>query len=110
MEVAAEGGSFLTVLKRNGDIAVLDDKGRELEKYKVPYGATLKVTNVHEAQVLVEWDPHRIPILAEKTGVVRFKDIEIGETVREEQAKGGRASELMVIEHTAESPADHHRG
>jgi DNA-directed RNA polymerase subunit beta' len=105
VEVAAEGGSFLTVLKRNGDIAVLDDKGRELEKYKVPYGATLKVTNgtkVRKAQVLVEWDPHRIPILAEKTGVVRFKDIEIGETVREEASKQGRASELMVIEHTGE--------
>ncbi len=50
----------------NGDIAVLDDKGRELEKYKVPYGAILKVTNgtkVRKGQALVEWDPHRIPIL-----------------------------------------------
>ncbi len=105
VEVASEGGSFLTVLKRNGDIAVLDDKGRELEKYKVPYGAILKVTNgtkVRKGQVLVEWDPHRIPILAEKSGVVKFKDIEIGETVREEAAKQGRASELMVIEHTGE--------
>jgi DNA-directed RNA polymerase subunit beta' len=105
VEVAAEGGSILTVLKRNGDIALLDDKGRELEKYKVPYGATLKVTGgtkVRKGQVLVEWDPHRIPILAEKSGVVKFKDIEIGETVREEASKQGRANELIVIEHTGE--------
>jgi DNA-directed RNA polymerase subunit beta' len=105
VEVVTEGVSVLTVLKRNGDLIVLDDKGRELEKYKVPYGATLKVTNgtkVRKGQVLVEWDPHRIPILAEKSGVVRFKDIEIGETVREDAAKQGRASELMVIEHTGE--------
>ena len=64
-------------MKRNGEFAVLDDKGRELEKYKVPYGATLKVTNgtkVRKGQVLVEWDPHRVPIPAEKSGTVRFKE------------------------------------
>ncbi len=105
IEVATEGGPVLTVLKRNGEIAVLDEKGRELEKYKVPYGASLKVgpgAKVRKGQSLVEWDPHRTPILAEKSGVVRFRDIEIGETVREEAAKGGRIRELIVIEHTGE--------
>jgi len=33
---------------------------------------------------------------------VRFKDIEVGETVREEASKAGRESELIVIEHTGE--------
>ena len=104
-EVEFESGMVLTSLKRNGEIAVLDDKGRELEKYKVPYGATLNFpagTMIRKGQVLVEWDPHRTPILAEKTGIVRFKDIEVGETVREDQAKAGRVRELIVIEHTGE--------
>ncbi|MCH7601234.1 MAG: DNA-directed RNA polymerase subunit beta' [Planctomycetes bacterium] len=92
-------------LKRNGEIAVLDERGRELEKYKVPYGAILRAapgTKVRKGQLLVDWDPHRTPILAEKEGVVKFKDIVIGETVREEKIKGGSGKELIVIEHTGE--------
>ena len=50
------------------------DKGRELEKYKVPYGAEIKLASgasVKKGQILVEWDPHRTPILAEKAGIVQ---------------------------------------
>ncbi len=93
----------MLALKRNGELAVLDDKGRELEKYKVPYGASLNVhqgDKVKQGQVLVEWDPHRTPILAEKSGIVRFKDIIDGETIRIEATRGGGKSELIVIEHT----------
>jgi DNA-directed RNA polymerase subunit beta' len=100
-----DGATVLTSLKRNGEIAVLDAKGRELEKYKVPYGAVIKSRpgdKVKKGQLLVEWDPHRTPILAEKSGAVRFKDIDEGETVRREAAKAGKAEELIVIEHTGE--------
>ncbi len=103
--VETDAGPALFVLKRNGEIAVLDDKGRELEKFKVPYGATVRTppgSKVKKAQILVEWDPHRTPILAEKSGTVRFKDIVIDETVREEQTRAGRIRELIVIEHTGE--------
>ncbi len=105
VEVEIEGETILAVLKRNGEIAILDDKKRELEKFKVPYGATLQVRTgdvVKKGQILVDWDPHRAPILAEKSGTVRFKDIVLGETVREEAIKGTRAAELMVIQHTGE--------
>ncbi|MCZ6446080.1 MAG: DNA-directed RNA polymerase subunit beta' [Planctomycetota bacterium] len=105
VEVETESGTVLIALKRNGELVVLDDKQRELEKYTVPYGATLKVeagAKVKKGQILATWDPHRTPILAEKSGIVRFKDIEIEETVRQEQARGGRAMELIVIEHTGE--------
>ncbi|MHC4429401.1 MAG: DNA-directed RNA polymerase subunit beta', partial [Planctomycetota bacterium] len=103
--VEIDGVKVLITLKRNGELVVIDDKGRELEKFKVPYGAivrTLPGSKVKKGQVMVEWDPHRTPILAEKSGIVKFKDIEIGETVREEQAKGGQITELIVIEHTGE--------
>ncbi len=105
VDVKIERGTVTTVLKRSGEVAVLDEKNRELEKYKVPYGATLRVKareKVKKGQILVEWDPHRTPILAEKSGIVRFKDIDIGETVREEQTKAARITELIVIEHTGE--------
>ncbi len=112
-----DGNDVLVTLKRNGEIAVLDDKGRELEKYKIQYGSYILVRNddkVKKGQVLVKWDPHRTPILAEKAGKVRFEDVVIGETVRPEQeaaaakTKGKAAATtaggtaLVVIEHKGE--------
>jgi DNA-directed RNA polymerase subunit beta' len=104
----AEGHKRLVALKRNGEVVVVDAKGRELEKYKVPYGSTVMVTDgekVKPRQQLVVWDPHITPILAEKAGTVRYEDIEEGETARlEEERKGGQGGEakLVVIEHKGE--------
>jgi len=105
VETEYDGDRVLTALKRNGEIAVLDDKGRELEKYKVQYGAIIRVrpgAAVKKGQTLVDWDPHRIPILAEKDGKVQFEDIEENVTVRKETSRGGTKPELIVIEHTGE--------
>ncbi|MBZ0173321.1 MAG: DNA-directed RNA polymerase subunit beta', partial [Phycisphaerales bacterium] len=96
-----DGNDCLVSLKRNGEIAILDDKNRELEKTKIDYGAFMYVKpgqKVKRGEVLVKWDPHRSPILAEKGGIVRFVDISIGETVREEDAGKGQQA-LVVIEH-----------
>ncbi len=90
-------------LKRSGEIAILDEKNRELEKFKVPYGASITVAdgaNVKAGTRLVMWDPHRVPILAEAEGVVRFQDIEEGETVRVEVERTGQR--YVVIEHKGE--------
>ncbi len=99
-----DGNDIMVALKRNGEIAILDAKGRELEKQKVPYGASILVKSgdeVKRGQQLVKWDPHRLPILAEKEGIVRYVDIEVGETVREEDAGQGRKA-LVMIEHKGE--------
>ncbi|HSZ55365.1 MAG TPA: DNA-directed RNA polymerase subunit beta' [Tepidisphaeraceae bacterium] len=107
--VDAEGQKRLVALKRNGEIALLDAKGREKEKYKVPYGATVLVGDgekVKARQQLVVWDPHITPILAEKGGTVRYEDIEEGETARMEEERkgstGGTEAKLVVIEHRGE--------
>jgi DNA-directed RNA polymerase subunit beta' len=96
-----EGHEVLVALRRNGEIAILDPKGRELEKHKLPYGAyilTQQGAEIKRGDKLVRWDPHRTPILAEKAGKVEYVDISIGETVREEEAGGGKKA-LVVIEH-----------
>src|SRR5256714_233794 len=105
----AEGHKRLVALKRNGEVVVEDAKGREVEKYKVPYGATLMVADgekIKPRQQLIVWDPHITPILAEKGGIVRYEDIEEGETARlEEERKGGQEkgeAKLVVIEHKGE--------
>ena len=91
------------VLKRNGELAVMDAKDREIEKFKVPYGALVLAEDgakVKAGQRLAAWDPHRVPILAEAAGQVRFQDIEEGETVRVEAE--GRTGRYVVIEHKGE--------
>ncbi len=89
------------VLKRNGEIAIHDDKGRELEKYKVPYGAAVLFPSgakVKPRETLVQWDTHFTPILSEAAGYVRFQDVIDGETVRSE-TEGKAESKWIVIEH-----------
>ena len=94
-----EGNDALVVLKRNGEIAVLDAKGRELEKFKIPYGAFLYVqdkADVKKGQTVAKWDPHRVPILAEKDGFVQFQDIIEKESYRLEDAGGGKKAKVMI--------------
>jgi len=90
------------VLKRNGEMLLVDEKGRELERFKVPYGAVVQVEDgqeVKKGQRLYAWDPHRVPILAEVSGLVRLVDIVEGETMRIEEERRGQAGRPVVIEH-----------
>jgi DNA-directed RNA polymerase subunit beta' len=92
------------VLKRNGELLIQDEKGRELERYKVPYGAAVLVADGATVRVrdkIVRWDSHFTPILSEAAGFIRFQDIVEGETVRQE-SEGKAGSKWMVIEHKGE--------
>ena len=87
------------VLTRNGEVTLLDPKGREIEKYEVPTGAKLMVTEnqeVGKGAVLCEWNPHKIPILCEVSGKVRFDDVVEGETMRLERDPGGGTRNVIV--------------
>jgi DNA-directed RNA polymerase subunit beta' len=89
------------VLTRNGEIAIVDDRGREIESYPVPTGATLKVkegSHCKEGVILCEWNPYSIPILSEVTGKVRFEDIVDGETMRTEREASGNVR-MMIVDH-----------
>ena len=91
----------LVVLARNGEISLLDEKGRELEKFEIPNGAVLMVEEnqaVQPGNVLCEWDPHSIPILAEVGGKVRYEEIIEGETYRTEKDATGNIR-LIITEH-----------
>ncbi|MCD6394245.1 MAG: DNA-directed RNA polymerase subunit beta', partial [Planctomycetes bacterium] len=90
------------VLKRNGEMLLVDDKGRELDRFKVPYGAIAHVDDgesVAKGQRLYAWDPHRVPILAEVSGLVRLVDVVEGETMRVEEERKGQAGRPVVVEH-----------
>ncbi|TYO95223.1 DNA-directed RNA polymerase subunit beta' [Geothermobacter ehrlichii] len=75
------------VMNRNGEVAVVDETGRERERYSVVYGAHLLVPPDGEVQpgtMLAEWDPYTMPILTEISGRVRYGDILEGVTMEEQ--------------------------
>jgi DNA-directed RNA polymerase subunit beta' len=77
----------LIAMNRNGILAVVDDKGREKERYQVVYGAKILFEDgapVKENDILLEWDPYTFSILTEVTGAVHFKDLLDGVTMQEQ--------------------------
>ncbi|VBB42197.1 DNA-directed RNA polymerase beta' chain (Transcriptase beta' chain) (RNA polymerase beta' subunit) [uncultured Desulfatiglans sp.] len=90
----------LVVMNRDGEIAILGKGGREVERYPIIYGATLRVRDgmpIKPDQVLAEWDPFTIPIMTEVGGVVKFGDILEGKTMQEKRDKvTGKISRVIV--------------
>ena len=91
----------LVAMNRSGSIAVVDDRGREKERYQVVYGAKLKVQDgqqVKLGEVMAEWDPYTFAILTEIGGTVQFKDLQEGTTLHEEVDEVTGLSRLVVGE------------
>ena len=89
------------VMNRNAKIAIVDDTGREREKYPVVYGAKIKIKDgdrVEVGQKLVEWDPYSLTILTEVGGKVAYGDILEGVTMKEEFDEVTGLSRKVVIE------------
>ena len=98
----AEGETV--VLSRNGEVSLMDSKGREIEKVDVPMGAVMKVNENDEIgpeHVVCQWDPYSLPILAEVEGKVRYEDIVEGETMSVEKDTSG-ATRRTIIDHKGE--------
>ncbi|MDQ1316168.1 MAG: DNA-directed polymerase subunit beta, partial [Pseudomonadota bacterium] len=91
----------LVAISRSGEIIIADDSGRERERQKVPYGATLMVTDgakIKAGAVLATWDPHTRPIITEYAGKIRFENIEEGATVAKQLDEVTGLSTLVVID------------
>jgi DNA-directed RNA polymerase subunit beta' len=89
------------VIARSAEILIADDHGRERERHKVPYGATLQVEDglqVKPGAQLANWDPHTRPIVTEYAGTVRFENVEKGVTVAEQMDEVTGLSTLVVID------------
>src|SRR5581483_9241316 len=91
----------LVAVSRSGEIGVIDANGRERERYKIPYGATINIKDgddVTAGQRIAKWDPHTHPIVTELAGVVKFSDFEEGITVNRETDDITGVSTLVVTE------------
>ncbi|WP_263411246.1 DNA-directed RNA polymerase subunit beta' [Terriglobus tenax] len=98
--VRAKDGS-LVAMNRSGSIAIVDEKGREKERYVVLYGAKLRVEDgaqVALGDTLGEWDPYTFSIVTEVGGTVQFKDLQEGVTLNEEVDEVTGLSRLVVTD------------
>ena len=87
MKTVVNREGLRVAVTRTGEIGVVDAQGRERERYKIPYGATVLVKEgeaVKAGQRLAKWDAHTHPIITEIAGQIRFQDFEDGVTVTRE--------------------------
>ncbi|KER80332.1 DNA-directed RNA polymerase subunit beta', partial [Xanthomonas arboricola pv. celebensis] len=86
LKSVAHASGALVAVSRSGELSVLDGHGRERERYKLPYGATITAKDgdaVKAGQGVANWDPHNHPIVSEVAGFIRFIDFVDGVTVIE---------------------------
>lgn len=91
----------LVVISRSGEIVIHDEHGRERERHKVPYGATLTVKadqSIKAGTILANWDPLTRPIITEFAGKVKFENVEEGLTVAKQVDEVTGLSTLVVID------------
>jgi len=97
--VKSERDGMLVAMNRSGSIAIIDDRGREKERYQVVYGARMRVEDGQRVQLgeqLAEWDPYTYAVLTEIGGTVQFKDLQEGITLNEEVDEVTGLSRLVV--------------
>ena len=100
MVQTADGANI--VLNKTGLVIIVDEGGKELEESSIVAGAILTVSDgdtIKKGDVLAMWDPHNIPILSEKSGVVSFKDMIPGVTVKRELDESTGRIATVVTEH-----------
>jgi DNA-directed RNA polymerase subunit beta' len=91
----------LVAVSRSGEIGVVDDYGRERERYKIPYGAVISVKEgdvVAGGQVVATWDPHTHPVVTEVGGFLKFQDFVDGLTVTTQVDEVTGLSSTVVLD------------
>jgi DNA-directed RNA polymerase subunit beta' len=101
--VTNEQGQNIALAPRAGEVLILRGKdGPVAERYGVPHGAEVLVAEGQEVAAgthLVKWDPHSVPLISEESGIVRFKDIKEGVTVRKELDRATGVERFTIMEH-----------
>jgi DNA-directed RNA polymerase subunit beta' len=91
----------LVAVSRSGELAIADENGRERERYKLPYGALIKVkdgSKVIAGDIIANWDPHTHPIVSEVAGKVGFSGMEEGLSVRQQTDDMTGLTSISVID------------
>ena len=105
--IKKKDGTNVTVT-RSAELAIVDEAGRQKELYKVPYGASLSVSEkdkVEAGQTIATWDPHTRPIVTEQAGKAKLIDFEDGVTVSRKTDEITGLSSTIVIDSKSRSGA-----
>jgi len=91
----------LVAVSRSGELTVVDEVGRERERYKVPYGANIRAADgeqVAGGQMVANWDPHAHPVITEVAGTVQFVEFADGVSVQKQVDDVTGLSSLAIID------------
>jgi len=101
MKTVFNRANNLVAVSRSGEIGIMDEYGRERERYKVPYGAVLTVedgSKINAGDIIVNWDPHTHPVITEVHGFIILIDFIDGVTVQEQSDEITGLSSRIVID------------
>lgn len=101
VKLAKHAKGYSVAVSRSGELAVVDEQGREWERYKLPYGATLTITDgeqVQAQQTVATWDPHNHPVVTEVAGIIRYVDLIDGVTMRRQTDEVTGLSSVVVMD------------
>lgn len=91
----------LVAVSRSGEAAIVDEFGRERERYKLPYGAVLSVGDgekIKSGQVIAQWDPHTHPVISEVAGLLKFTDLVDGVTMNRQTDEMTGLTSIVVTD------------
>ena len=101
IKTVAHHKGYLVAVSRSGEISITNELGRERERYKVPYGATITIEDnaeVKQGQVVASWDPHTHPVVTEVAGKLKFEDFLDGVTVTEQVDEFTGLTSIVVLD------------
>ena len=101
IKTVAHHKGYLVAVSRSGEISITNEMGRERERYKVPYGATITIEDnaeVKQGQVVASWDPHTHPVVSEVAGKLKFEDFVDGITVTEQVDEFTGLTSIVVLD------------
>ncbi|MGL6035147.1 MAG: DNA-directed RNA polymerase subunit beta', partial [Acinetobacter johnsonii] len=105
--VTHENGNLVAV-SRSGEVTIVDEYGRERERYKLPYGAVITAkdsSEVDAGQVIATWDPHTHPVVSEVKGYLKFVDLIDGITMNRQTDELTGLSNIVIIDAKQRSSA-----
>ena len=91
----------LVIVSRSSELAIIDELGREKERYKVPYGTVLEKleeASVEAGDIIANWDPHTHPIITEVAGSIKFVDMIDGVTMTRQTDELTGLSSIVILD------------
>jgi DNA-directed RNA polymerase subunit beta' len=98
--VINQAGSEI-IINRTTELEIYDLNNKLISTFRAPYGSTLLVKNKSEVKLndlLLEWDPYTVPIVAEESGTLDFNDLVEGVSFIEKFDETTGISSKVIID------------